>query len=307
MALDKKNLLVRSLSGLVYVALIVASLCWHNLLLRMLLFSFFTGAMIVEYNLLTKVNRLHPFRTTLDVIASVGMVLAVYCLSNYGLQGVGFGLVLFYLFYIFYIVARTVFSDLESGAVRSIGNVLVGQLYITLPMVLTSVSLMMGNAVFILFIFVILWVNDSGAYLVGSLFGKHKLYPLVSPKKSVEGLIGGMLLSLVVGALMGYYTPEIEAFFVNGSVSCNGIGIEMLYTGHDRIEELLLKSGLALLIVVLGTLGDLFESVLKRQAQVKDSGSIIPGHGGILDRLDSYLFASYLLAFIISLSWIFIY
>lgn len=76
MALDKKNLLIRSLSGLVYVALIVSSLLWENPLLRILLFSFFTGAMIVEYNLLTKVNRLHPFRTTLDVIASVCAVLS---------------------------------------------------------------------------------------------------------------------------------------------------------------------------------------------------------------------------------------
>lgn len=187
MALDKKNLLVRSLSGLVYVALIVSSLLWENPLLRILLFSFFTGAMIVEYNLLTKVNRLHPFRTTLDVIASVCAVLSPYCFLKPDLYLVGVALIFFYLFYIFYILARTIFSDLEKGAVRSIGNVLVGQLYITLPMVLTSLfSYLMGGTV-ILFLFVILWVNDTGAYLVGSLFGKHKLYPAVSPKKSVEG------------------------------------------------------------------------------------------------------------------------
>ena len=305
MALDKKNLLVRSLSGLVYVALIVSSLLWENPLLRILLFSFFTGAMIVEYNLLTKVNRLYPFRTTLDVIASVCAVLSPYCFLDSDLFLVGVALIFFYLFYIFYIVARTIFSDLEKGAVRSIGNVLVGQLYITLPMVLTSLfSYLMGGAV-ILFLFVILWVNDTGAYLVGSLFGKHKLYPAVSPKKSVEGLVGGLVLSILVGALFGYFSTGIAdcCFTSFGFSPLNRTDI--IVGGGDRLMEALSKAIFALLVVVLGTLGDLFESVLKRQAKVKDSGNIIPGHGGVLDRLDSYLFASYILLFF-SLSSLFV-
>lgn len=303
MALDKKNLLVRSLSGLVYVALIVSSLLWENPLLRIFLFSFFTRAMIVEYNLLTKVNRLHPFRTTLDVIASVCAVLSPYCFFKSDLYLVGVALIFFYLFYIFYILARTIFSDLEKGAVRSIGNVLVGQLYITLPMVLTSLfSYPMGGTV-ILFLFVILWVNDTGAYLVGSLFGKHKLYPAVSPKKSVEGLIGGLALSILVGALFGYFSTEMaDCYF--GSFGFSPLS-DIIVGGGDRLMEALSRAIFSLLIVVLGTLGDLFESVLKRQAKVKDSGNIIPGHGGVLDRLDSYLFASYILLFF-SLSSLFV-
>ena len=303
MALDKKNLLIRSLSGLVYVALIVSSLLWENPLLRILLFSFFTGAMIVEYNLLTKVNRLHPFRTTLDVIASVCAVLSPYCFFKSDLYLVGVALIFFYLFYIFYILARTIFSDLEKGAVRSIGNVLVGQLYITLPMVLTSLfSYPMGGTV-ILFLFIILWVNDTGAYLVGSLFGKHKLYPAVSPKKSVEGLIGGLALSILVGALFGYFSTEMaDCYF--GSFGFSPLS-DIIVGGGDRLMEALSRAIFSLLIVVLGTLGDLFESVLKRQAKVKDSGNIIPGHGGVLDRLDSYLFASYILLFF-SLSSLFV-
>ena len=303
MALDKKNLLIRSLSGLVYVALIVSSLLWENPLLRILLFSFFAGAMIVEYNLLTKVNRLHPFRTTLDVIASVCAVLSPYCFLKPDLYLVGVALIFFYLFYIFYILARTIFSDLEKGAVRSIGNVLVGQLYITLPMVLTSLfSYLMGGTL-ILFLFVILWVNDTGAYLVGSLFGKHKLYPAVSPKKSVEGLIGGLALSILVGALFGYFSTEMaDCYF--GSFGFSPLS-DIIVGGGDRLMEALSRAIFSLLIVVLGTLGDLFESVLKRQAKVKDSGNIIPGHGGVLDRLDSYLFASYILLFF-SLSSLFV-
>ena len=303
MALDKKNLLVRSLSGLVYVALIVSSLLWENPLLRILLFSFFTGAMIVENTLLTNVTRRHPFRTTLDVLASVCAVLSPYCFFKPDLYLVGVALIFFYLFYIFYIVARTIFSDLEKGAVRSIGNVLVGQLYITLPMVLTSLfSYPMGGTV-ILFLFVILWVNDTGAYLVGSLFGKHKLYPAVSPKKSVEGLIGGLVLSILVGALFGYFSTEMaDCYF--GSFGFSPLS-DIIVGGGDRLMEALSRAIFSLLIVVLGTLGDLFESVLKRQAKVKDSGNIIPGHGGVLDRLDSYLFASYILLFF-SLSSLFV-
>ena len=259
--------------------------------------------MIVEYNLLTKVNRLHPFRTTLDVIASVCAVLSPYCFFKSDLYLVGVALIFFYLFYIFYILARTIFSDLEKGAVRSIGNVLVGQLYITLPMVLTSLfSYPMGGTV-ILFLFVILWVNDTGAYLVGSLFGKHKLYPAVSPKKSVEGLIGGLALSILVGALFGYFSTEMaDCYF--GSFGFSPLS-DIIVGGGDRLMEALSRAIFSLLIVVLGTLGDLFESVLKRQAKVKDSGNIIPGHGGVLDRLDSYLFASYILLFF-SLSSLFV-
>ena len=261
--------------------------------------------MIVEYNLLTKVNRLHPFRTTLDVIASVCAVLSPYCFLKPDLYLVGVALIFFYLFYIFYILARTIFSDLEKGAVRSIGNVLVGQLYITLPMVLTSLfSYLMGGAA-ILFLFVILWVNDTGAYLVGSLFGKHKLYPAVSPKKSVEGLVGGLVLSILVGALFGYYSTGIaDCCFTSFGFSPLS-RTDIIVGGGDRLMEALSKAIFALLIVVLGTLGDLFESVLKRQAKVKDSGNIIPGHGGVLDRLDSYLFASYILLFF-SLSSLFV-
>ena len=172
-------------------------------------------------------------------------------------------------------------------------------------MVLTSLfSYLMGGAV-ILFLFVILWVNDTGAYLVGSLFGKHKLYPAVSPKKSVEGLVGGLVLSILVGALFGYYSTGIADCCFSSFGFSPLSRTDIIVGGGDRLMEALSKAIFALLIVVLGTLGDLFESVLKRQAKVKDSGNIIPGHGGVLDRLDSYLFASYILLFF-SLSSLFV-
>ncbi len=114
-------------------------------------------------------------------------------------------------------------------------------------------------------IFIIIWVNDSFAYLVGKNIGKTKLYEKVSPKKTVEGFIGGLLFSLLAAFLLWKYDKGLE------------------------LEQWLI---LAFVIVITGSLGDLIESKFKRNAGVKDSGAILPGHGGLLDRLDSLVFAA---------------
>ncbi len=251
MGLDAKNLILRATSGILYVALIVFTLVCKNPLYYTLLFSFFTGVMIIEYNLLTKENRTTPFRTTLDVLASVGMVWAFFFFysGDENNQRIGFSLIIFYLFYLFYVIVRTIFSDINASAVRSIGSVLLGQLYITLPVVLSLFYIQHVGAFFVLFIFIILWVNDTSAYLVGSLLGRHKLYPAVSPKKSVEGLIGGLLLSVVIGGLMGYYAQEIGSAY-------------LMNLENTRVGQSLFMAILALAIAVLGSLGDIFEFVL---------------------------------------------
>jgi len=145
--------------------------------------------------------------------------------------------------------------------------VLMGFLYVPLLLSHLIMIRMLPDGVSWLFlIMVIVMAGDSAAYYVGSNFGKTKLYPPVSPKKSVEGSVGGLAGSMI-GALAAKYIffPELAI------VDCIAA---------------------ALLLGVLGQLGDLFESLIKRSCGVKDSGSIIPGHGGILDRLDSILFAA---------------
>ena len=111
----------------------------------------------------------------------------------------------------------------------------------------------------------IIWVNDSFAFLIGKNFGKNKLFPSVSPKKTVEGLLGGLVFSL----LAGLFISKINLDF-----------------------SLLNWLIIAVIVSLIGTKGDLVESKFKRQANIKDSGNIMPGHGGILDRLDSLLFAA---------------
>ncbi len=117
---------------------------------------------------------------------------------------------------------------------------------------------------FVLGIFIILWTHDTFSYLSGSLFGKHPLWPSVSPKKSVEGSIGGLGFAIVAAYIISLFSPELNT---------------------------MKWMAVVLIVAVFGTIGDLAESLLKRRAGMKDSGSILPGHGGMLDRIDSLLLA----------------
>ena len=119
--------------------------------------------------------------------------------------------------------------------------------------------------------FVFLWVNDTGAYLCGYLFVKHKLFPRISPGKSWEGSIGGGILVIAVAVLVWYLTEQYQL---------NQLGLSALEW-----------AGLGLTVVIFGTWGDLVESLFKRTLGIKDSGNILPGHGGMLDRFDSSLLA----------------
>ncbi|ARJ51704.1 phosphatidate cytidylyltransferase [Staphylococcus lutrae] len=117
---------------------------------------------------------------------------------------------------------------------------------------------------FILFGLLIVWLTDTGAYIFGRLFGKHKLWPVISPNKTIEGFIGGLICSLIV--------PLVFMMFIDFDYS---MGWLLLIT---------------LILSVFGQLGDLVESGFKRHFGVKDSGRLLPGHGGILDRFDSFMF-----------------
>ncbi|MCM0666584.1 phosphatidate cytidylyltransferase [Flavobacterium tyrosinilyticum] len=147
--------------------------------------------------------------------------------------------------------------------------------YITLPFVFI-VKISFGtndyNPKIIIGLFVLIWTNDTFAYLVGKSMGKHKLFERVSPKKTIEGFLGGVVFAAFAGFLISklYIQPKPE--FSNTSI--------------------LIWTIIALIVSIFGTIGDLIESKFKRIAGIKDSGSIMPGHGGILDRLDSVIFVA---------------
>lgn len=153
---------------------------------------------------------------------------------------------------------------------------LLNALYVSIPLALLSFAYSLSSVVEKQMLFIVLlpiYLNDTFAYLSGRLFGKHLMFPSVSPKKTWEGFVGGLLI-----AALGMVT--------------------LLYVNRTQFTENAHYIAIALISVsvsVLATLGDLFESKLKRTAQVKDSGSILPGHGGILDRIDAMLFAAPLL------------
>ena len=150
---------------------------------------------------------------------------------------------------------------------------MLSQLYVALPFALLNVlafhndpvsSSVAYNPILPLSIFVFIWLNDTGAYCVGSLIGKHRLFERISPKKSWEGSIGGAVFSIASSFVFAHY-------------------YDFLSVGQ--------WAGLAAVVVVFGTWGDLTESLMKRQLGIKESGNIMPGHGGMLDRFDSALMA----------------
>ncbi|MFT4680955.1 MAG: phosphatidate cytidylyltransferase [Flavobacteriales bacterium] len=147
---------------------------------------------------------------------------------------------------------------------------LFGLLYFALPITLLNHVVQINHVdgydpMFLLAFFMLIWASDTGAYFAGINFGKHKLFERVSPKKTWEGAAGGVILSLIIGACFAYGYPVMEMWK---------------------------WMVLSIIASIAGIYGDLVESLLKRNVGVKDSGSILPGHGGVLDRFDSILLAT---------------
>jgi phosphatidate cytidylyltransferase len=128
------------------------------------------------------------------------------------------------------------------------------------------------NPKIIIGIFILIWTNDTFAYLVGKSIGKNKLFFRISPKKTIEGFIGGVLFAILAGFFISKYFIQANTEF--------------------KEKSIVIWSTIAVITGIIGTIGDLVESKFKRVAGVKDSGKIMPGHGGVLDRLDSIIFAA---------------
>ncbi len=261
-----KNVVLRSFSGIIYMAVIVGAIIagsWWFLFL----IALFAVTAVVEFRRMEHQNSLAA--AILDVLGAITIVSTIYACCVLREMNMQETMVMLFGPYAVYMTARTIAelylrnpNPFESLAVSA-----ATQLYIVLPLALMSVLyFVLGSKWLVLCVFIMIWINDTGAYVVGSMLGRHHLFPRISPKKTWEGFAGGMAFTIGAAVVMQ---------------SC----FDGLLGNISLIEALILGA----VISAASTFGDLAESQLKRTAGIKDSGHIIPGHGGILDRIDSLL------------------
>ena len=273
-----KNFIVRTITGILFVAVVVT--CFLDPRAMVLLFSIVTGLTIWEFTGLVNQREHITVNRFISTVAGVYFffAMAYFCSDVYG--GSAKSVVFIpYLVTILYLLVAELYGK-QPDPINNWAYTMLSQIYIALPFSLinalaftaTPDGRVVFNTILPLSVFVFLWMNDTGAYCVGSLIGKHKLFPRVSPGKSWEGSIGGAVVVLLVAYAIHYFLLDPD------------------HTGQ-AILPLAEWLGLSLTIVVFGTWGDLVESLFKRTLGVKDSGNILPGHGGMLDRFDSSLLA----------------
>ncbi len=273
MTSKQKNLITRSITGILYVAIMVTS--FLQSVNMIVVFALITGLATWEFTGLVNEYKHVNVNRRMTTVAGVYFFLAVAGVNSGAIQTNA--VFVPYLLTIIYLFISGLYTK-SSDSVNDWAYTMLSQMYIALPLSTINVIAFRQAAdglnyyyyLLPLSIFIFLWTNDTGAYCTGSLFGKHKLFPRISPAKSWEGSIGGGILVLIVASIMYYIESQGENL-----------------SGLNLIEWL----GLGLVVVVFGTLGDLVESLLKRTLGIKDSGNILPGHGGILDRFDSSLMA----------------
>ncbi len=260
-----KVLIQRSITGIAFAAIMLAGIVIHQYIFAFVFATFLLLTLYEFYKISEKIDY-DPSTKTGLICGFLLFVIFFLAASRVIPQRFIFLSILIPLF----TLIPDLFDSRKNGYKNSMIT-LAGVIYIALPYSLTCFIIFPTSLIsaefypWILFgIFLIIWIYDSMAYVFGSMFGKHKIAEKISPKKSWEGLIGGAVFAVIMGIVNSVLFHEISL--------TNWIII-------------------ALLIVTFGTSGDFFESKLKREAGVKDSGNILPGHGGMLDRFDTVLFA----------------
>ncbi len=266
------NFIARTITGILFVATIVV--CFLNPTAMIFLFALVTGLTVWEFTGLVNDRPGVAVNRFISTVAGVYFFLAMAGTCSGFTSSTVF---IPYLITIIYLLVAELYAKQEDP-IHDWAYTMMSQMYVVLPFSLLNMLAFRAAPEGIMYVytlplsvFVFLWVNDTGAYCCGSLFGKHKLFPRVSPGKSWEGSIGGGVFVLAAAALVWYLTDTYD----------------MNPTGMGMWEWM----GLGLTVVVFGTWGDLVESLFKRTLGIKDSGNILPGHGGMLDRFDSSLLA----------------
>ncbi len=256
-----KNLVIRSLAGIVFVIVTLGSLLLGPYGYA-LFFLFVTIGGLIEFYNLTEKSKTCPHRT-IGIATGILVFVISFLISSGKLQPKVY--LIFFPLLLFFFIAELYRK--KKHPTENIASGILGIIYIAVPLSLSNLIVFDGKNNYspnlMIALLALIWIYDSGAYLFGVTIGKHRLFERISPKKSWEGAIGGILVTLAASLFMARYI---------------------------RIDELHWLM-ITLLVVVISTFGDLSESLFKRQFGMKDSGRIIPGHGGLLDRFDSLLFS----------------
>jgi len=258
------NLVQRAITGAIFVAVIVGAILFKSWIFHVV-FGLIGLVGLNEFYGLFKKSGNYP-HATLGIIFGLLIYtsgIASLYFPNMEKYVIGFS------FFAFTSIAIAELYRKKKTPFENIGVTLLGIIYLILPMLLLNFLITFDTHTYtiqsfwpVLTIFILVWCSDTFAYLVGRQFGKRKLFERISPNKSWEGFFGGVVFSVIAGVLIAYFTNQsIPQYILYGIV-----------------------------ISTFGTLGDLIESMLKRSLNIKDSGTILPGHGGILDRFDAVLF-----------------
>ncbi len=259
------NLQKRSLTGIVFVAVLLGGTIFHPVSFILIFGALLFFTQLEFYRLIEKAG-FSPQKT-------VGLTLGILLFATCAAIVNGFIPAQLCLLFIPMLIFLFLFEVLrnQNGALQNSALTLLGFVYIAIPFSLLNFIVFPGfptNTSFhpwiLAGVFFIVWMYDSMAYLFGTKFGKHKMCKTISPKKSWEGFIAGTVFAMVMGILNA-----------------------VIFQSLSMLSWMIV----ALLAVVFGTFGDIFESKIKRELNIKDSGNILPGHGGFLDRFDSLLFA----------------
>jgi phosphatidate cytidylyltransferase len=203
-----------------------------------------------------------PYMLTSLILSSVFFIILQYFKTSIGLAGISAVLILLILF------ALEMFGENPEQSIERISVSFLGVFFIPLTLIhMVYLRDMKGGMQLLFFIFIVVWVLDTAAYAFGRMFGKRKLAKNVSPKKTVEGAVAGIVFALIASVACKY-------IFINNILTLS----QALITGF--------------VISIIGQFSDLAESLIKRDGSIKDSGKIIPGHGGVFDRFDSYIFTA---------------
>lgn len=265
----KNNFIQRAVTGVLFVIVLVGCIIYSPLSFG-ILFTIISVLSVHEFAQLVSKSSEVSINKTITALGGAYLFLALMSFCTQ--QSVGARVFLPYLGLLLYMMITELYLK-KKNPTGNWAYSMLSQLYVALPFALLNVLAFQNspetgsvtyNPILPLSIFVFIWLSDTGAYCVGSLIGKHRLFERISPKKSWEGSIGGGIFSIASSLGFAHFFPFMP--------------------GWQWV-------GLAIVVVIFGTWGDLTESLMKRQLGIKDSGNILPGHGGMLDRFDSALMA----------------